>query len=105
MTPTIAFNVLHASWPEGNTLWHRKSPDNTRLIIWLENPLRQRNLWVINLEAHAAELFYQESLGHHFSAAFANNSELVITHAGMGYKINKRYLLEDGRWISPLGGN
>lgn len=105
LEPNIYFEIHHQHWPEGNTIWSKFSPNNERAIVYLENNLYQRNTWLLNLVANEIEFFSDHVEGRHYGVSFLNDEHFVITHGGLGYKVDYHYEFNSGEWVNTLKVN
>lgn len=98
--PNISFNIVHADYPEGNTIWSVHSPDDKTAVVYIENKNLERNAWVIDMISKKVMLFIDKSEGKHFKIEFDANNRFRIIHAGMGYRTDYLYVREGDDWIN-----
>ncbi len=96
--PNIEFEIVHADYPEGNTIWSVHSPDEKTVVVFIENRQYQRNAWVIDRASNEVLLFIDRADGRHFKVTFDGNERFRIIHAGMGYRTDYIYEREAGAW-------
>jgi hypothetical protein len=96
----IDFKIVHANYPEGNTIWSVHSPDNKTAVVYIENSDFQRNAWVIDPKSKDVLLFIDHAEGKHFIVEFDADDRFRIIHAGMGYRVDYLYERVNGSWAN-----
>ena len=98
LPPKIEFYLPTPECPECNSLWAKKSPDGQTVLVWVENNSYKRNAWIIDMPSHSVKLFSEDSFGKHYLPEFVSNTELLVKHAGMGYRTDLIYKKTGQSW-------
>ena len=96
----IDFHIVHANYPEGNTIWSVHSPDGKTAVVYVENNHYQRNAWVIDMESKEIKLFSDHAEGRHFDVRFDSNDQFRVVHAGMGYRTDCMFERNHDNWVA-----
>lgn len=85
LTPTAKFIFNDPECPECRQFYSTPSNDKNLTVISARNSEYDSNVWVLDIKNQKILYFSDEVHGRHILFEWVGDSELLITHAGMGY--------------------
>jgi len=85
LTPTSQFIFEDPECPECREFYSTPSKNKNLTVISARNSDYDSNVWILDIKNKKILYFSEEVHGKHILFKWVGDSELIITHAGMGY--------------------
>ena len=98
LKPTAKFILNDPTCPECNEIFSTPSKNKELTVISMRNSEYDSNVWILDIKNKKILYFSSEAHGKHILFEWKGESELVITHAGMGYGTEFYVKPINGKW-------